>query len=295
MEEIRAIAADLPERWKQEHWLELKTEMGAKIMRVMTELVESKTIGRHLHHVESKPVDRAIPPRLAQKPRFISIGLGAALGAAFVFFIGALFRRLLNDFPLSADRLQALRYPFSGTLQSGKRETLRRLALFVEQAPSSQVVALLGGEGPDYALDLAHNLKASGRAVLLIDCDFRSSHSDSDSLGLLQWFEQKLPQVPIQKKEPLFHFIPSGGTSSLGMEWLRSKQFATFLQEVRPHYDFIFLWQKSPLNSVEAVASLSFVDKAVVTVSNEPTECLTPFIQWAYHEENCRLTFVANT
>ncbi|HEY4254976.1 MAG TPA: hypothetical protein VGM34_01350 [Chlamydiales bacterium] len=284
MAEMRAIAADLPERWKLEHWLELKTEMGTKIMSVMTELVESKTIGRHLHHVESKPLDRAVAPLLAKKPKFLEMGFLFSLGAAFFFFFASLFRNLFKGFPLSADKLQALRFPFSGTLQKEGQETLRRLSLFIEGA---KTIALVGGQGPNYANNLAHNLARSGHSVLLIDCEFQGSNTP----GLFQWLEKKIEAIPFQT-DALFHTILSGGTCPYSVELLRSKRFEELLSEVKTRYDIVLLWQKNALHMVGAVAPLSLVDKAIVTISNEQTESLTPFIEWAYHEDNCRLTFV---
>lgn len=286
MDELRLIGADLPERWKLEHWLKLKTEMGTKVMSVMTELVESKTISRHLHHVESKPLDRAVAPVLAKKPKLLETSFLFAFGAAFAFFFISLLRNLLKGFPLSPDKLQAVGYPYSGVLQEGGLETLRRLSFFIA---SSKIVALIGGQGPNYSTEFARNIARSGRSVLLIDCAFDQENSPP---GLLEWLEQDLTEIPIQKEES-FHTISSGGRSSFGVELLRSDRFNELLSKVKSRYDIVLLWQKSSLNEVDALSSLSLVDKAVVTVSNEPTEWLTPFIKWAYHEENCRLTFVA--
>ena len=289
MDELRGIAADLPERWKLEHWLELKTELGSKIMTAMTELVESKTISQHLHQVGSKPLDLAVVPLLAQKPRLFQMSLLAAFGAAFLFFFGLLIRTILRGFPLSPEKLQALRYPFHGSLVEDERETLRKVALFVEPKTGSKKVALLGGRGPNYSHTLAENLTRSGHKVLLVECDFNTPCPEVNRPGLLQWLQHEVTEIPLRTHGP-FHRIPAGGFSAYSVELLRSKRFEQMLGTL--NYDLVLLWFKSPLDSVEATAALPLVDQAVVTVCREQTETLTPFIQWAYHEEMCRLTCV---
>ncbi len=290
MEELRDVAKDLPERWKLEHWLELKTVLGSKIMTAMTELVESKTISQHLHQVGSKPLDLAVVPFLPQKPGLFRLSLLSAFAATFLFFFGSLIRNILRGFPLSSEKLQALRYPFHGSLGDDVRETVRKVALFLEPKGVRKIAALLGGRGPNYSRDLAQTLSRCGHKVLLVECDFNTPCPEVNRPGLLQWLQNEVTEIPFRTNE-LFHRIPAGGFSPDTVELLRSKRFAELLSGLT-QYDLVLLWVKTPLDSVEATAALSLVDQAVVTVSNEQTETLTPFIQWAYHEDMCRLTCV---
>jgi len=276
MEELRLLAADLPERWKLEHWLDLKTDLGKKIMTVMTELVESKTIGHHLHHVESKPLDPAILPIQAKKPYLLALTfLGGFCGALAVFCSG-LFSCLLNGFPLSASSLVAMRYPYSGAIQSDL-ETFRRLALFLGR---TKIIGLLGGQGPDYSYAFAEYLKKMGRKTLLIRCDFSQK---SDAPGLLQWLKDdnvKLLYIDV---------IHSGGTTPYAMELLQMPRFKELLQEPCDH---ILLWQRAPLDAAETLAFLDYCEKAIATISQETREQLTPLMDWAYHEGNDRITLI---
>ncbi len=247
MAELRTLAADLPERWKLENWLEIKTEMGAKIMQVMTELIESKTISRHLHHVESKPLDRAVTPILAASPHLFRMALLGALFAAAALFFFVLIRTLLRGFPISLEKLDALRYPVSGPLKAGL-QTLQRLTFFLGHPTRSAIVALIGGDGPNYSHLLSEHLAGTDQRALVVD----------------------LP------------------------ENFQSKRFAAFLEEKRAAYDQILIWAPVPLKSTASLNLLALADKAIVTVSEETTEQLTPFIHWAYHEKECRLTFVGS-
>jgi uncharacterized protein involved in exopolysaccharide biosynthesis len=86
MEELQKKAAHLPGRWKRESWLELKSEVEKKIMTAMTELVESKTIGQHLHIVESKPLDWAVMPLEPKAPHLLLLSFAAAFSACALAF-----------------------------------------------------------------------------------------------------------------------------------------------------------------------------------------------------------------
>jgi len=302
MEELRSLASDFPERWKLETWLKLKADMGVKIMKVMTELVETKTIGQHLHHVESKPLDLAAVPFLAKKPfLFLFSVLGGCVAACVLFFL-ALIRTILKGFPTFSSKLSAMRYPFSGiisafcdgpaveTLNGPDLQTLRQLSLFLDENPQEKIVSLIGGRGPDYSYALAQNLARAGRQVLLIRSDFSAKFQESDRPGLLQWLQAAGGDIPLRRGEG-FDFIPTGGFSPFGMEALQSSRFKTLLAQSRGAYDFVLVWLRAPLDVAETKALLSFSEKAVITVAGEQIEELTPFIDWAYDKK--RLTFIS--
>ena len=302
MGELRALASDLPAGWKLEHWLKLKTDMGIRIVEVMTQLIESKTIGHQLHHVESKPLDIAIAPRFVKKPRLYLYSAMGGFGVAFGVFFLLLIRAILKGFPTFSHKLIALRYPFAGKISSicdgpeveslsgPDLETLRRISLFLEEPPTGKTVGLIGGRGPDYSHALAQNLARAGRHVVLIRCDFNAKFQESDRPGLLQWLQGTMTEIPVRRGVGL-DFIPAGGFSPFSMEALQSNRFKTLLEQCKAAYDFVLIWLPSPLDLAEAKALLSLSEKAIVTVSGEPTEQLTPFAHWAYDEH--RLTFLS--
>ena len=302
MEELRTFASNLPDRWKLENWLKLKTDMGIRIVEVMTELVESKTIGHQLHHVESKPLDLAIAPRFAKKPKLYLLSAIGGFGASFLVFFVLLIRAILKGFPTFSRKLIAMRYPFAGkisafcdgpeveSLTGPDLETLRRLILFLEETPTKKTVGLIGGVGPDYSHSLAQNLFRMGRQTVVIRCDFNAKFQDSDRPGLLQWLEGPMTDIPVRRGNG-FDFIPAGGFSPFSMEALQSSHFKTLLERCKAAYDFVFIWLPSPLDLAEVNALLSLSEKAIVTVAGEQTEQLTPFVDWAYDKN--RLTFLS--
>lgn len=307
MEEMKKKTIDLPEKWRLEKWLELKTEMGQKMMETLTQLVESKTIGHHLHHVESKPLDRAILPLEPEKPHLFTKAFLGAFAAAFGAFFLSLFKTILKGFPVSLEKLKALRLPTLGIISSncdGPRgspglepltgpdlELLRRLHLFLEERPG-KIVALIAGEGPDYSYALGENLGRMSSRSIILRCDFQFKFREEDLPGLLQFWKGEIPQLPI-RKEKGFDCVTSGGYSPFGTEVIQSQAFAKILEGLKKNYDWVFLLLRSPLADSEAMAALRHCDKAVVTVCAEQAEVLKPFVDWSFQEERPRLTFVA--
>lgn len=303
MEELRSVSADFPEKWRQEKWLDLNIDMGLKMIQVMTELVEGKTVAQHLHHVESKPLDFALAPILPKKPGlFTSAVLGACL-AGFGFFSSCLLRTILSGFPTSIDKLKAIKYPVSGEVSflcdgpleepvTGKDlELLRQLSLFLDHPRQAKVIGLIQGKGPDYSYALAENLARMSIRSLIIRCDFDKILGPSDTPGLLQVYSGEINALPL-RDQPGFDYLTAGGFTVHGTEIIQSKFFQDILESVKSRYDSIFILFRSPLLSVESQAALRFCDKAIVTVSGEPIEELNPFIEWACQEGKSRLTFI---
>lgn len=305
MQDIRDLASELPEKWRLEKWLELKTEMGTKMMETLTNLVESKTIGHHLHHVESKPLDFAILPELPQKPGLFTMAFLGAFGAAFGTFFLKLVRTILKGFPTSAEKLRAMRFPFAGvispfcdgpeteTIKGPDLEVLRQLALFLEEKPHGKTIALIEGRGPDYSYSFAENLARMSYKSVILRCDFTAKFRNEDLPGLLQIWKGEIAELPIRKGNG-FDYITAGGFSPFGAEVIQSRAFSELLELLKNNYDWVFLLIRSPLADAESKTALRLCDKAIVTITGEQTELLTPFADWAYHEGRCRLTFVTS-
>jgi hypothetical protein len=306
MQDLRSKMNELPTKWRAESLLKLKTELGIKIMQSVVQMVESKTIGQNLHHVESKPLDLAVVPFFPQKPYLFLIflaggGLGLIGGFLWVFL-----KTLYRGFPLSSDTLQALRYPYAGSisfyadgpnidhLPDNDLESLRKLMIKIDAAPHSKLVGLFAGQGPDYAHSLAHLIAQSGRKVLLLRCDFSTKFSDADIPGLQQVINGLDSSIPIRRFND-YDLLPSGGYSRFGVELIRSAVFDELLKRLMPLYDHILLFNRSPLHSAECAALLAINQTAAVTIFEESIELLTPFIQWAYDDQRCRLTFLTTS
>lgn len=303
MAELRRSTVPLAEKWRLEKWLEIKTELVTNMMQTITEVVESKTIAHQLHHVESKPLDLALLPSEPINPRLYLMTLVGAFCFAFGNFFLSLIRQILRGFPTTLEKLQALRFPALGSISAfcdgpsveaptgPDLEILRRLALFVEKA---NVVGLLSGRGPDYSFTLSENLARIAKKSIVLRCDFLAKFRKEDAPGLLQIWKGEIGELPIRKGKG-FDYITAGGFSPFGTEIIQSERFAQLIELLKKSYDAVFILCRTPLSSAESMAALRLCDRAVVTVSGEQTEELTPFITWGYDENRCRLTFITRS
>lgn len=302
---LRERASQLPDKWRLEKWLEFRTELGTKIMETLTEVVETKTIGHHLHHVESKPLDFAVPPPLPSKPDLFAKAFFCAFVAVCLSFFFSLIRSILRGFPSSFDKLRAMCYPLLGSISSlcdgpvleqasgSDLELLRQLHLFLEQAPKSKVIGLLAGRGPDYSFALAENMGRMSKRSLIIRCDFGAKFRAEDQPGLLQMWKGEIKEWPMRKRNG-FDVLTAGGFTPYGVEIVQAPFFHQLLETLKKNYDFLFLLFRSPLETAESQTALRLCEKVVVTVSGEPTDLLTPFVTWAYHEDQYRLMFITS-
>ncbi len=301
MEGMRtSFSAILPEKWRFEKWLSLKTMMMGKMMEAMTEVVESKTISTHLYQVASKPLDIALTPTAPERPQLFLMTCLGAFGFSFLFFFSNLIRQLIRGFPVSGEKLKALRLPVLGRISpfcdgpaveapSGEDlELLRNVGMFSEGA---KVVGLIGGKGPDYSYALGENLGRRSAKSIIIRCDFLSKFRKEDSPGILQIWKGEIWELPIRKGKG-FDYMVSGGYTPFGTEIIQSPQFKQLLDLLKKNYDWVYLYSRAPLTSAESLIAMSLCDKAVVTLSEEKTEELTPFIDWGYDQSHCRVTFI---
>lgn len=304
IEKLRLKAGkELPERWRHEQWLNLKTEMGTKMMAALTELVESKTIGHHLHHIESKPLDVAILPSLPERPYLFAKTIFGAFSIGFASFVFRLFQTILKGFPSSFEKLKAMRYPILGKIGShldgpevGEAtgldlELLRKISLFIETKPEGKTIALLAGKGPDYSYALAENLARRSIRSMILRCDFNSKFRAEDQPGILQIWKENGSELPIRSMNG-YDVVTAGGFTPYGAEVVQSSLFFSLAEQLKNKYDVLILLFRSPLGMAESEAALRLCDKAVITVAGESTEQLTPFMNWAYHKGDGHLTFI---
>jgi hypothetical protein len=306
MKDLRHISVDFPEKWKQEKLLKLNSEIALKMIGVMTELVEGKTVTQHLHRIESRPLDLSFIPLIPKKPGLIQGILIGAFGAGFFFFFIAFIRTLLSGFPTTLEKLKVIQYPTAGELSpccdgpsldfvtGDDLDVLRRISLFIESDSKSKIIGLIGGKGPDYSYALAENFARMSHKSLIVRCDFENKLSPCDVPGILQVWKGDLKELPLREKEG-FDYLTSGGFTIHGTEVIQSNAFSDILQSVKEKYDSIFLLFRTPLSSAESTAALRICDKAVVTVCGEPLEELSSFVRWAKEDKKTsRLTFVTS-
>jgi hypothetical protein len=305
---MRKHCAQLPIRWKEEKWLQLKTDLGAKIVQSVAELVESKTIDSHLHQVRSRPLDAAVATDLPSPPKVFLKGFLFGVAALILFWMGAIFWALIRGMPATAGRLRALGLSVGGnwSAQGSHRDLFRQLRLFFQpqsfdqrdlQDPSQNfgevpsqntdspscfsIQVLATHRAPDISFGYCEYLARSGHRVLLIHADFEREERP----GLAQWLDDPVAAWPVQKGNG-YDWIGSGGPTEWGPELLSSQAFRSLLTTASARYDQAVLWLRTPLGAAELELYCRPYDRVAVLLAGESTEELTPLFRWAYHGEN---------
>lgn len=291
--DLRENMVDLPFRWKVEKLLKIRTEMSLNIMKATSDLLESKTIQHHLEQIQSKPLDKAIPPTSAKKPKILFFFLLSFFVFYFLIFVFYFIKNAIRGFPVSLDALRAIGQHVCGVIskninEKGLRfsdlETLRNISSFLDFPKN--ITALIGNGGPDYSSALADLISKKGKKTLLIHCDFTKEQT-----GFLQFFDRKIKNLPIEEEEG-YDLLLSGGCSDFSTEILSSKDFTIMLNDLSSKYDDIILYTPSRLFLSEAKSFLKFVNKIIVTIKDETMEELKPYFIWN-NKNDCRyLTFI---
>lgn len=309
IEELKKEMSYIPEKWRLEHQMKLKTDIAIKMMQAMTQLVESKTVRHHLQQIQSKPLDLAIIPLQPQSCRlFLKTLLAMILGFLGIFSF-KLIKALLHGFPVSSDTLLSLQQHVSGPVTAfcdGKEvdpilaedlETLRKLSSFlVPQTPNVKeflglTLGIVGGKGPNYSFALADLLAKRGFKIMLVQCTSDGKFSNNEVPGLLQFLKKEVRKCPI-RNEQNYDFLPFGGVDRYGVELLGGSTFLDLLQDFKKGYDVIILFSQAMPAFEEGKAFLHLADKAVITVQNETIEMLKPYTEWGRLAGSPRLSFI---
>ncbi len=141
--------------------------------------------------------------------------------------------------------------------------TFRDILAVWDREPSRRGLRTLGvvstqrGEGRSrVAGELARNLAASGRRVLLIDADPLGGHANSESPGLAQWLDGQFDQL----REAVMtdwasgvHRLPSGVSETFEtIDW-GAAGMARLIEAVTPDYDYV-IFDLPPLASAADIS-----------------------------------------
>ncbi len=291
MQSIRNNMLLLPEKWKKEKLLDLRSGAALKMIQSLTSLIESKTIEYHLKQIASKPIELAEFPKGPNSKKGFFIFVVTFLIGLFLAFLYFFIRALSKGFIATLDNLSAIKeitlgeisYACDGPeveyINDNDLEVLRNIIQFSEPLleKSCKVLSLIGNNGPNYAYCLSDLVGKIGKKVLLLELNFQSIHSNK-GIGMAQYLDKNLKEIPIQRFHN-FDFLPAGITSRYGTEILRSLSFHQFIKEIKEKYDIVIAYGKTSPTSAEATAYLQFSDKLVVSFIDETVQKLSAFFQ----------------
>lgn len=287
--EIKNQMSDLPEKWRLENLLKMKTELTKGMMEGLIHLTETKTLSRHLFNVESRPVDIAFADLKAERPHLVLFSLAGALLAFMVSYLSLLFQRLMKGLPLSLEQLKKLGDHICGEVSPACNaplteipftdlETLRRFASFLgEQKKDTGIcAALLGEKNPDFSPNITSLLALRGKKSILVNCNFDKAVLRDDTPGLWHYLLGE-SETPLIRSLTDADWIPSGGMTPLATELFTQPRFSSLIAELKSSYDFVLLVSHASLDSTEAKEIIKHADTTLVTLCEETLEVLEPY------------------
>lgn len=296
---------DLPTKWCFENKFKFNNDLTREIMQGLVQVTESKQLASQLYQADARPLDRAFPPPSPNYPFLLLSSLLIFFLTALITYLYYYMKALFQGFPISAETLQSLDEPVAGSLSSHSNaplaevkdtdhETLRSLASFLEtvNVKKGTAVGLFLGANSDYSHNIAHILHYRGKKNLILECDFNRIPLNEDIPGLWHYLSFLLESLPI-RTHTTFDYVP-GGCTLFSPEIFNQEKFASLIEDLKTRYDFVFLINRSPLKSTEALDLLPLVDAAIVSFEREPLEDLKKYSNWIRQKQNRYVTFVEN-
>jgi tyrosine-protein kinase Etk/Wzc len=305
LHELNVKMSDLPEQWRRESLLILKKELGTMMLQGVSQLAETKNLGQHIFQASCKPLDAAIPPTRIGAPKILIFSLFSSILAAICFYAVIFCKKMLKGFPVTEENLKVSGFPICGSLsrycnvnlselQSKDLETLRRIAEFLVSDPKKSeafVVSCIGGKYPNYAMSLAEILSMRGLKILVVNCIFDQVVHSDDMPGLWQYLNSPPMDLPF-KRNSMFDYLPSGGTTRHAAELVGSAKFSNFLSRVKQKYDIVLLFSSADASTAEGHAFLPISDSIIVAVQQEQKKELVVYVDWAEKKGTNCATFV---
>jgi hypothetical protein len=297
---LRESFASLADKWRSEKWCKLQTEMATKMMAGISELVESKTIAYHMHHIESKALDLAAVPLLPNKPNYLARALLGAMLATSLAALYLVLRQVIQGFPVSVDLLKAINYPIAGPLSSqceidelapDNIEVLRTLSLFIKSGPQlpGRVISVIGGRAPHFGKSLAHQIGQTGTRPLIIDLPLTPWIAKASPEGLLQALSSSREPTPWIQHFPHYDHLPSGGYHAYAAEWIQSPLFQNFIHQQKHTYPLVLLWLAVDIQDPAAKVTSLFSDQVILTLQEEKASDLVEWAKWGCLDRGWRL------
>jgi hypothetical protein len=149
------------------------------------------------------------------------------------------------------------------------------------------IVAVIGEKQTRFFPALTALLKKHRLSSCVIDCSFGKIISEEDNPGLYQL----LKGTSVLDSASSCDFIPTGASSSEGVELIKSIEFEKLLQQMSCRYDYLFLISRTSINSLESEAVLDRCTHAII-VAETPMQDLEPFLDPSRQKEKKHVTFI---
>lgn len=300
------MSGSLPQKWKAENLHLLKKESYFDSLAMLAKVEESKLIEQYMQLSDYKVVDPAFIPNKPQTGKVFVWPSVIFILSCCSFYGVDFFKRAIKGSPVSSELLRYYDLPLMGImspmaglsveeLSSQDLETMRKVAHFAflhKLVLDGISLSLLGSNTPDYSHNLACILAQRGARVLLIDSGFASLSPIGGVGGMFDYLKGEVKEPSIIKRGP-YDFIYCGGYSKSFVEMLAQNKLKEFVNARKSEYDFVLLYTRAGVLSVEAMIYQSFSDLCVVgTGFDDSIEDLKGFLDWKESKKKECLAFV---
>jgi polysaccharide biosynthesis transport protein len=259
---------------------------------------------RTLQDASARIISPAGPPEPPKSRRMLIYGVAGIFGLGAGLGLALLLEYLQAGVKTGADVERSFGYPVVGLIpfaQSGKRRrpsAHQGLVRTIVDAPLSQfseavratriglelshtgrvpkvilITSALPGEGKSAAaMSLAVSSAASGRRVVLVDCDLRRQ-TISDALGNNQQGLAELLQGKVEAAEVIItddstgvKVIPAGSEVRNPADLLMSQRMRDLVARLRDDYDYVVLDASPLLPVIDALPLAAMADKILMVV-----------------------------
>lgn len=300
------MSGSLPQKWKAENLHLLKKESYFDSLAMLAKVEESKLIEQYMQLSDYKVVDPAFLPNKPQTGKVFVWPSVIFILSCCSFYGIDFFKRAMKGSPVSSELLRYYDLPLMGTmspmaslsvqeLSSQDLESMRKVAHFAflhKPVVDGIALSLLGCNTPDYSHNLACILAQRGARVLLIDSAFASLSPIGGVGGMFDYLRGEVNEPSIIERGP-YNFIYCGGYSKSFVEMLAQNKLKEFVNARKSDYDFVLMYTRAGVLSVEAMIYQSLSDLCIVgTGFDDSIEDLKGFLDWKESKKKECVAFV---
>lgn len=273
LENIAEQMKQVPDQWKIEKELRIKTSMVMETLKSIGQVFEERSFLAQLKKIQSKPVDKASLFFIHERPLLFFLSFAFAFFSAFFTFIVIFYKKCFSGFPLTKELLKAY----------GKdvlvKNDLFEIADFIRKNLSKEkkVVTLIE-DHEKYAKKLLALFMERGYKSIVVD--------GSGYLEEKGWIDHLENNCPLSiEKTKLGDFLFVGKKSESLLNNISSLAFLERIDTLKNEYDIIIIACDAPPLSLIARATLAFSDQVILPITDETYEEIEPYLLWEDKEK----------
>lgn len=264
----------IPDQWKLEKELKLKTKMVLSTLDSLGKVLEEKSFLSQLKKVQSKPVDKAELYFLQERPLLFFLSFAFALFCTLFSFLVLFLKRCLYGFSLSKELLQIYGQDVLGSFSDENKVLYETANFIIGNLKEKEKIVSLIQNSKEYVKKLCSVFMKRGYKVIIVD--------GSGYLEKKGWIDHLENNTPLSIEKTKFgHFLYMGKRKNTLLEHISSLAFLNMMHKLKKEYDLILLACDANPSSLEARATLAFSDQVILTITKETLHEVESFLHWS--------------